>query len=111
MRQTPAASSSRKGLSLAREAFRRVMSRTCHLPCPAHGSLCGKTLRLAPVVVRFVARVACVAAVLVVPAHLARLGGVSIVDIVAAAAPTCEMLRLRLPRSAGFAVRESAEPD
>src|SRR5438552_4925565 len=111
MRQTPAASSSRKGLSLAREAFRRVMSRTCHLPCPAHGSLCGKTLRLAPVVVRFVARVECVDAELVVPDHLARLDGVSIVELFAAAALGLEMVRLLLPRSEGFFVREADEVD
>src|SRR5207244_495522 len=75
-----------EGLSLAREAFRRVMSRTYHLPCPAHGSLCGKTLRLGRVVVRFVAPVECVDAELVVPDHLARLDGVSIVELLAAAA-------------------------
>src|SRR5438132_5653894 len=111
MWQTPAASSSRKGLSLAREAFRRVMSRTYHLPCPARGSLCGKTLRLAPVVIRFVAPVECVEAELVVPVHLARLDGVSIVELLAAAALGLEMFRLLLPRSEGFFVRESDEVD
>src|SRR5207247_2776286 len=111
MRQTPAASSSRKGLSLAREAFRLVLSRTGHLPCPAHGSLCGKTLRLAPVVIRFVARVECVDGELVVPDHLARLDGVSIVELVAAAALGLEMVRLLLPRSEGFFVREADEVD
>src|SRR5437870_3404122 len=111
MWQTPAASSSRKGLSLAREAFRRVMSRTYHLPCPAHGSLCGKTLRLAPVVIRFVAPVECVDPELVVPDHLARLDGVSIVELLAAAALGLEMFRLLLPRSEGFFVREADEVD
>src|SRR5437660_9736826 len=111
MRQTPAASSSRKGLSLAREAFRRVMSRTYHRPCPAHGSLCGKTLRLGRVVVRFVAPVECVDAELVVPDHLARLDGVSIVELLAAAALRLEMFRLLLPRSEGLLVRETDEVD
>src|SRR5438552_7445283 len=111
MWQTPAASSSRKGLSLAREAFRRVMSRTYHLPCPAHGSPCGKTLRRAPVVVRFVAPVECVDAELVVPDHLARLDGVSIVELLAAAALRFEMFRLLLPRSEGLFVRETDEVD
>src|SRR5438132_11204653 len=104
MRQTPAASSSRKGLSLAREAFRRVMSRTCHLPCPAHGSLCGKTLRLPPVVVRFVAWVECVDAEPVVPDHLARLHGVSFVELFAAAELGYGLVRLLLPRSLWFVV-------
>src|SRR5947199_9970637 len=105
MRQTPAASSSRKGLSLAREAFRRVMSRTCHLPCPAHWSLCGKTLRVAPVLVRFVARVECVDAELVVRGHLARLDGLSIVELFAAAPLSLGMVRLLLLRSEGCFLR------
>src|SRR5437773_12396894 len=109
MRQTAAASSRRKRGSLAREAFRRVMSRTCHLPCAAHGSLCGKTLRLAPGVVRFVARVECVDGELVVPDHLARLDGVSIVELVAAASLGLVTVRLLLPLSEGFFVRAAEE--
>src|SRR5438105_14570245 len=87
------------------------MSRTCHLPCPAHGSLCGKTLRLAPVVVRFVARVECVGAELVLPDHLARLDGGSSVAFFAAAALGLEMIRLLLRRREGCFVRESYDVD
>src|SRR2546422_11372311 len=87
MRQRSAASAMRNGLIRAREGFRRVMSRSYHLPCPPHGQSVGKTFRPTRSVER----------PLVVADHLAGLYGVAIVEFSPAAVLGPAVFRLHPP--------------